>query len=276
MNYRSSLLLAILVACPTGSALARQNVSLRKGINDYANIVDPQTEQALDNYLLELEQKTGAQLRVLTINSTRGRDLYDYTMELARREKLGQKDEDNGVVVAIAVRDRKWRIVTGEGIEDTLPDLYCDSIAQSYFIPNFKNGDFSRGIHQGTVAMAQKIASDAGVTLSGAPRMSVKHSGRRARRARGIPCFAIFIFFIIIGSFLGGRRRRHYGTWGGGGLWQGILLGSLLSGMGRSSGSSWSGGSSWGGGGGFGGGGFGGFGGGGGGSFGGGGAGGSW
>lgn len=264
----------LLVAWPVTSASARQKVSLRQGINDYANVVNSGTEQALNAYLLELEQKTGAQLRVLTIKSTKGRDLYSYTMELAQREKLGQADKDNGVVVAIAVKDRKWRIVTGEGIEDTLPDLYCDSVAQQYFIPNFKRGDFSTGIYQGAVAMAQKVAADAGVTLSGAPKMKIQKSRRRTRSSRGgVPCFVIFFLFIVIGSILGGRRRRYYGTWGGGGLWQGILLGTLLNSATRSS-SSWSAGSGWSGG--FGGGGFGGFGGGGGGSFGGGGAGGSW
>ncbi len=254
-------------------AVAQPTDTPRTGIIDMAGVVDAQTEAGLNNWLLELEKKTGAQLKVLTIDSTRGRDAHSYAMETAKRWRLGKKEEDNGVLVMIAVADRKYAIVVGQGIEDTLPDLSTDSIARKYFVPNFRRGDYAGGIYQGTVALAKKVAADSGVRLSGAPPAPQRRSGRRARRGRGggIPCFSVLIVFILFGSILGGSRRRHYGAWSGRGLLQGMLLGSVMSGLFRGGGSGWSGGS------GFGGGGFGGgFGGGGGGSFGGGGSSGGW
>ena len=202
----------------------------------------------------------------LTINSTKGRDIHSFGLETAKRWRLGKKQEDNGALIVIAVKDRRYTFVTGEGIEDTLPDLYCDGVAQRFFVPNFKRGDFATGVYQGTVAVARKIAGDAGVKLSGAPPQP-KQGSRRSSRRGGFSCFWILVMFVMFGGVLGGRRRRGYGTWGGGGLLQGMLLGSMLGGLGRGLG----GGSSWGGGG-FGGG----FGGGGGGSFGGGGCSGGW
>jgi uncharacterized protein len=255
------------------AAFAQPTDTPRTGIIDMAGVVDAKTEAGLNNWLLELEKKTGAQLKVLTIDSTRGRDTHSYAMETAKRWRLGSEQEDNGVLVVIAVADRRYAIVVGEGIEDTLPDLYTDTIAKKYFVPNFRRGDYATGVFQGTVALATKISADAGVQLSGTPPVPKRGSGRRARRSHGggIPCFSVLVVVILLGSVLGGRRRRHYGAWSGGGLLQGMLLGSLMSGLFRGGGRSWSGGS------GFGGGGFGGgFGGGGGGSFGGGGSSGGW
>ncbi len=250
------------------AATAQPRDTPRTGIIDMAGVVDAQTEAGLNNWLLELEKKTGAQLKVLTIDSTRGRDIHTYAMETAKRWRLGKKQEDNGVLIMIAVADRKYAIVVGQGIEDTLPDLYTDTIARKHFVPNFRRGDYATGIYQGTVALARKVAADSGVRLSGTPTAPRRGSGRRSRRGRGggIPCFSVLIVFIMFGSILGGRRRRHYGAWSGGGLLQGMLLGSLMSGLFRGGGSGWSGGSGFGGG----------FGGGGGGSFGGGGSSGGW
>jgi len=258
--------------CPL-QVLAQPTDTPRTGIIDMAGVVDAKTEAGLNNWLLALEKKTGAQLKVLTIESTRGQDIHSYAMELARRWRLGDKEKDNGVLVVIAVADRKYTTVVGQGIEDTLPDLYTHTIAEKYFVPNFRRGDFATGIYEGTVALAKKVAADEGVQLSGSPPAPKRRSGRSARRSRGggVPCFSVLIVFILFGSILGGSRRRHYGAWSGGGFLQAMLLGSLMSGLFRGGGRGWSGGS------GFGGGGFGGgFGGGGGGSFGGGGSSGGW
>ena len=104
------------------AATAQPRDTPRTGIIDMAGVVDAQTEAGLNNWLLELEKKTGAQLKVLTIDSTRGRDAHSYAMETAKRWRLGKKQEDNGVLIMIAVADRKYAIVVGQGIEDTLPD----------------------------------------------------------------------------------------------------------------------------------------------------------
>ncbi len=276
----SWLVLVYFGACPALST-AQPKETPRTGIVDTAGVVDAGIEAGLNAWLLELEKKTGAQLKVLTIDTTHGRNIHAFGLETAQRWKLGKAGEDNGALVVVAVRDRRYAVITGEGIEDTLPDLYCDSIARKYFVPNFRRGDYNAGIYGATVALAKKIATDSGVRLSGAPPAPVARQGRRHRLGRRggaglfVCAWPLVLLFLIGGGGLFGRRRYgHYRSWGGGGLLQGMLLGSLLGGLGRRGGGF--GGSSWGGGG-FGGGGFGGgFGGGGGGSFGGGGCSGGW
>jgi uncharacterized protein len=255
----------------------------RTGVIDNAGVVDAATEQALNRYLEELEVKTKAQLKVLTVSTTQGRDFHDFGIDWAKRWRLGDAGEDNGVLVVIAVADRKWTIVTGEGIEDVLPDLKCKRIAEGE--SNFRRGDYSHGIHQGTVALARELAKSYSVQLSGAPPAparqgrSASGSARRSSGA-GPVCFAVFMIFAVILLLMSSamhinRSRRRWGMGRGySGLGNALFWGSVLSSMGRGGRSSgWSGGS---GGGSFGGFGGGGFGGGGGGSFGGGGASGGW
>lgn len=270
-TFKALACFSVVVAGAFVSDMVRADDTPRTGVIDAANVIDDATESKLNAWLLELEQKSGAQLKVWTMDTAGGRDLYTLTIETARKWRLGAKDKNNGCLVAVAVKDRKWRIVTGDGVEDVLPDLLTDRIAQSYFAPNFRKGDYSQGIMLGTVAMAQAIAGKYQVQLSGAPNVSIPGQGRGKRGQGGAlsACFTMFVVFIIIAGIAGGsitrNRRRYYSRWGGG-LGDALIIASMLSNVsrgGRSGGGGWIGGG-------------GGFGGGGGGSFGGGGSGGSW
>jgi uncharacterized protein len=263
--WRSAFGLTVVLLCARPTLAGE---TPRTGVIDDAGIVSAEAERKLNAWLLELENKTGAQLKVWTMHTAGGRDLHELALETAQRWRLGQADKDNGALVAIAVEDRAWRIVTGEGVEDVLPDLYCDQVAQTWFVPYFRRGEYSEGIVQGTVALAQAIARKENVALRGAPRMNLPKARVRQRALGVAPCFVVGLAaFVILIALTGSlRRRRSYRRWGGGDFWMGMLLSHLLrSGRGGGGWSGFSGGS-----------GFGGFGGGGGGSFGGGGAGGRW
>lgn len=244
----------------------------RIGVVDEAGIIDPTTEQAINNILRDLEQSGVAQMRVLTIASAGGRDLHDYAMELSRHWKLGQEKADNGILMVIAHRDRKYETITGEGIEDDLTDSYLGDMQRRLLVPNFRRGDYSRGIYEAVGAIAARVAEKAGVTLTPATYKPAPRSSRGAGRVTGLACLAFVIMIIV--ALASARRRfglqRNYrrgfgfGGPGAGNFLAGMLLGSLMN-SGRRGGGGFSSG-------GFGGG----FGGGGGGSFGGGGAGGSW
>lgn len=251
-------------------------------VNDYAGVLSESGKSRIRTLLQEVEQKANAQIRLLVIPTTAGRDLHDVLMEIGRESGLGKKGIDHGVILGVAVQDRKWEFVTGEGIEDTLPDTYLYSVGQDYLVPRFKQGDYAGGLFNGLAVVGNRIAQAEGVTLSGKlpppPQQRFQHRRSRGRGAGGVfSCMGFMLFFIFISRLAGASRGRGYRRWGGhrgsGGFWTGMLLGGMLGSSGRSTwgggGSGWSGGSGFGGGG-FGGGSFGG------GSFGGGGAGGSW
>ncbi|MBX3393868.1 MAG: TPM domain-containing protein [Phycisphaerae bacterium] len=240
----------------------------RTGVIDQAGIIDAQTTNALNAILLELEQRNLAQMRIVTIRSTNGRDLHEFAMELAREWKLGDATKHNGILMIIAHSDRKYRTITGQGIEGALPDLFLDRVQNECFLPNFRKGNFSAGIYLATVAIANQVATEAGTTLSGMPATppAVKsRTGEDRPGDGGASCFFMFIIVLVLVSSLSRSSRRGIrGSSGLGNLVAGMMLGRMLGGGGW--GSSHRGGSFGGGG----------FGGGGGGSFGGGGSGGSW
>lgn len=245
---------------------------------DRANVIDAQAERRMEGWLKELEQKTTAQVKVLTIPSTEGEDFFGLAQRHAEMWKLGQKGKDNGALIAFLPKTAKQRgqvrIQTGYGLEGLMPDSWCGTLSRKVRNSYFKQGRTSDGLLYMTVAVANKVADDANVTLSGMP--NYRHQTSSVGR-RGIACGGLFpfiILFLILGSR--SRRSRYRSRWGGGGLLRALIWGSVFSGMmGGSRRSGWGGGL----GGGFGGGGFGGFGGGsfgGGGAFGGGGGGASW
>lgn len=129
-------------------------------VEDRTNIISDTIEKGLNGYLVELEQKTGTQMIVLTINTTGSIPIETYAIELATKWKLGQKGKDNGVLIIIAKDDRVYRIEIGRGLEKILPDSFCGTVGKTYFAPNFRKGQFSEGIYQGVVVIGDKIAED--------------------------------------------------------------------------------------------------------------------
>jgi len=225
---------------------------------DLAAIIDNSVKTQLNGYLRELEAKTTAQMAILTIQSLEGQSIEDFSIHIAHDKwKLGQKGRDNGVLLVVAVKDRKYRIEVGYGLEAVLPDSLVGSIGREYLVPYFKKGDYSGGIYAATLVIANEIAKDAGVKISGLP-VVIRTQPERDRKKSSSPfgkLVSIFIFLVLLIIFIKNPKS--------------FLALMLLSSMGGRRGP-------WGGsGGGFGGGGFGSFGGGGGG-FGGGGASGSW
>lgn len=248
---------------------------------DLAGIIDAAVETKLNQYLRELEQKTTAQMAILTVKSLEGQSIEDFSITVAHDKwKLGQKGKDNGVLLVVALQDRKYRIEIGYGLEGVLPDSLVGSIGRDNLAPYFKKGDYSNGIYEASLAIAKEIADDAGVKISDMPLVKKAYQVKRKEKSTGFGIIGSWRFTIIIAiifiiaiigvhllfgsSGMGGRR----------GFWdrprnRGSSI--VFGGFGGGGGGGFGGGGSFGGGG-FGGGGFGG----GGGGFGGGGASGSW
>ena len=179
----------------------------------------------------ELEQKTTAQVAILTIKSLQGRSLEDLSITIAHDKwKLGQKGKDNGVLLMVALKDKKYRIEVGYGLEGILPDSLVGGIGRQYLVPYFKKGDYSSGIYAAALVIANKIAIDAGVKISGLPAVKKTQPIQAKKKSAGpfgkIISLLIFIvvFFMFIKnprsfltlmllSSMGGRR----GPWGGSG-----------------------------------------------------------
>ncbi len=236
---------------------------------DLAQVINPETRQKIESLATEVQQKTGAQIAVVTVNSLEGQTREDYAADLYKHLGIGAKGKDNGVLILIAPKDRQYKIEVGYGLEPVINDARAGDVGRD-MVPDLRKEDYSAAALIGATGVAQFIAADAGVQLTGVPKRAARPPTREA------PWWLAWviiggIFLIIRAIVRAGRGGR--GPRGGGGMGSALPWILLGSGMGRRGG--WGGGfggssGGWGGGGG---GGFGGFGGG---MSGGGGAGGSW
>lgn len=219
-------------------------------VSDFAGVIDQPTRQQLTNLLRELQEKTGAEIAIVTVQTTQPLSPFDYAMKVAEAWKPGAKGKDNGVVFLVATQDRKMFIVTGYGVEGILPDGKVGAIQDEYIVPAFKQGNYAHGIVEGTRVMASLIAQEYGVTLTGVPVIAV--SERQGHGGQLDPQLAMLLAFILaavlISAFTGTQRSR-YSRFGGGRTYGGGMGGGFGGGFGGGGGGS---------GGGFGGGGFGG------------------
>ena len=237
-------------------------------VTDRAGIINAQTKAQLEALSTELEQKTGAQLAIVTVKSLDGNEIEPYANDLFKQFGIGQKKQDNGVMLLVAPNDRKYWTEVGYGLEPIINDARAGD-AGRLMTSYFRQGNYSSGIAAAAWKLAGYVADDKGVTLTGAPRpQPVKQQDDSG--SLGIWIFLGIILLVFLLSRSGGSGS-NINRRGGGGLGSGWWIGPVIGGGWGGSRGGWGGGGSggWGGGGG----GFGGFGGG---ASGGGGAGGSW
>ncbi|GAA4826230.1 hypothetical protein GCM10023232_25290 [Sphingosinicella ginsenosidimutans] len=278
-----AVLLALLLAVP---AAAQDFPQLTGRVVDQANLLSPEQEAALTQKLEALQQATSRQLVIVTVPTIGDMTIEDYGYQIGRHWQIGQSEANNGVLLIIALNERKVRIEVGYGLGGILTDALSSQIIRDDIVPHFHDNDYAGGIEAGTDAIIAQLQAP---PEQAEQRALAAQQAQQQQRERGGSIAPILfwvgvilvILFISAASRGGGQRyRRDVSVWGPGTPYRHdnagsdigwFLLGMALNSLGNS-GRHGGGGSSWGGGGGGGGGGFSG----GGGSFGGGGASGGW
>ena len=126
-------------------------------VNDYANIIDSETEEYILNKSVALNNVDGTQIVVVTVPSLDGMSLEDYSLELFRSFGIGDEEKNNGLLILIAKEERLSRIEVGYGLEGILPDGKTGRFQDIYMIPYFKEDNFSEGIRNGYDAFYSEI-----------------------------------------------------------------------------------------------------------------------
>ena len=229
--------------------------ALTAPVNDFADVVDAESEREMDRRIRLLQQATGDVVAVATVQTFKPYATIDeYAVRMFENggRGIGQKGKDNGVLIVVAVEDRQVRAEVGYDLEEFITDGFAGETIRQVMTPEFRRGEYGRGLLAGTTGIINRIAERRGVTLEGMPQPRP-----RVGVPTRIPAFLPFLLFWLILLALSSRRRRRRRRWGG--PWSG-----WNSGVGPFGGGSFGGGFGGFGGGGFGGGGggFGGFGGG--------------
>ena len=253
-KFRIRIVVALLMAWllmvpPVLPAQGKETFPAPTGaVNDFAGVIPAEYQQRMSGLAEEVLQKTGVAIVVATFPDIGDNAPEDFVNRLYQAWGIGRKGEDKGVLIFVAVKQRKFRIETGYGVEGILPDGLVGEIRDRYAIPNLRRGDYGEGLFRPMLAIAQTVT---GNSVTPSEPAGSRDRRETARQQKGSGLFGLLFLLVILPFLLFTRTGRWF------------LLGLLMSG-GRGGGGGF---------GGFGGGGFGGFGGG---SSGGGGAGGSY
>ena len=182
-------------------------------INDYTNTLSEnwinQTEQLVQN----VEKETSCEIAVAVINDLEGSSIEEYAVSLFDKWGIGKKDKDNGVLLLMALKDRKLRIEVGYGLEGVITDLQAKVIIDDVIVPRFSSNKYESGIYNGIVAIANIIYIDQGIeqiaytdNIAPEPKKSFEQS----------PWFIVIILmsvilpWILIGTIFGSFRLKCY------------------------------------------------------------------
>jgi uncharacterized protein len=188
---------------------------------DLTGTLDPDTKSSLDAVCMELQQKTGAQMAIVTVHDFHDESVENYAADLYKHLGIGGKQDDRGVLLLISPDQRKYHIEVGYGLEPVINDARAGDAGRA-MVPYLRANDYNRAILTAAWQLAKYVADDKGVTLSGQPPVPVaRHNSDNVS-----PLFVWIFLIILVLFFVLASRAKPSGGSGSGCLW--FLLGMLV------------------------------------------------
>jgi len=235
IKKKGLILLFILCMTLTGALLFGQSLPKPVGfVNDFASVIDPGSRTQMEGIAGSLQTKTGAEIAVVTVETIQPYgSIEEYAIELATQWGIGKQGEDTGILILLAMEERRIRLEVGYGLEGVIPDGLAGEIIDQSILPALRMGDYGTGLLKGVQAVAGIIAKEYDVEL-GDYQLTESRRYTRSGIPTGLILFIIFLFLFGGGRFL---------------FWPLLFMGSAASRRGFYGGGFGSGGSGFGGGG---------------------------
>lgn len=231
------LLVLLLISPVVATAEVPEPLPGESYVHDLYNVVPEEVEQHIEQLGLGLDQATGAQIVVLTVESLNGQEANSYAVEMIREWGIGSAEENNGVLFLIEMDpakqgDRDVYIAVGQGLEGRLPDGKIGRILDEYTMPFLQSGDIAGAVQSTYEILYQEVSEE------------YNYNGEQVAPARpsssegGISPFTIImivVIFYVIVSMFGNNGRGGGGPRGRGGRGGPFIFGPGMGG-GKSSG----------------------------------------
>lgn len=263
MIVRFRLLAAALVVAASALLHAQPlPPTLTQPVNDFAHVIDAQHAAVMDRQIRALQAASGDVVIVATIDTFAPYgDIRDYAVRMFANggRGIGAAGKDNGLLVLLAVKDRRVWVEVGYDLEQFVTDGFAGEVSRNDMAPAFARGDYGAGLEAGVGRLIARIAQGRGVTISGLPEPGGTGDGPGSNISVGL-----FIAFIMVMLLLATLRRsaalhsrRHWGgdSWsgwnsgvgpfGGGGRFGGGGFGGGFGGFGGGRSGGGGGGASW-------------------------------
>ncbi len=198
----------------TQAPVSADKLILNNPVIDEAKILSASDKQAIETKLRSLNDRGLAQAAVVIVPTTNGEDIFDYSMKVADRWKLGKKDTDQGLLMVVAVNDRKMYILTGYGLEGTIPDAAAKRIISDDITPRFKQGDYAGGITAGINRIEERLTTDPAILKQAdANRVNTNaNSNAQSNQEGGMPLIFLGFFGFVAGMILTSILGRFFGS----------------------------------------------------------------
>lgn len=219
------LALVLLLLAPLAGAQQLAPIpALDSPVVDTTGTLDAASAGELESRALALQQRKGSQLQVLVVPTTRPEDIAQYAVRVYDQWRLGREGVDDGVLLVVAIDDRRVRIEVGYGLEGAIPDATASRVIQEYLVPRFRAGDFAGGIAEASGVLVALID---GEPLP-EPMVDQRPSGSGGGWLAGL--FAAFIVAQVVRGIFSRAPRPLRGLIGAGAaggvalLFSGLLL----------------------------------------------------
>ncbi len=220
---RLAAVLALALLSSAGAAAGQGLPQLTEPVNDFAGVIDEPHKAEMDRMIRALQAKSTDVVVVATIKTFAPYpDIREYAVKMFENggRGIGEKGKDNGLLVLLAVDDRRVWIEVGYDLEGIITDGFAGETSRQVMVPLFRQGDYGAGLEEGVRRLIGRIAQARNVTLDGVPAPPAS-DGREISLSPGT-IFALIILAIVILRVIGtinrfnrprgwGRRR----TWSG-------------------------------------------------------------
>ena len=183
--------------------------TLNEPIIDQAKLLTPAEKQAISQQILKLHQSGKAQVGVIIVPTTGQEDIFGFAMRVAEQWRLGSAKQDNGLLMAIAVNDRRIQILSGYGLEGVLPDIVLSRIIRNQITPYFKQNQFAQGIQSGLNEIENVLNMDPEVAAKAAQELKERQEQALHEHQAKPKTISTALFILIagiIGSYIVGNR----------------------------------------------------------------------
>lgn len=183
--------------------------TLNEPVVDQANLLSASQKQEISQRILKLHEEGKAQIGVVIVPTTGQEDIFDFAMRIAEKWQLGSAKQDNGLLMAIAVNDRRIQILTGYGLEGVLPDIVASRIIRNQITPYFKQAQYAQGIDAGLAEIERILTMDPEVAAQAAEELKERQAQALHEQQAKQKTLSIALFILIagiVGSFIVGKR----------------------------------------------------------------------
>jgi uncharacterized protein len=192
--------------------------ALTQPVNDFAHVVDPESARTIDALIRSLQRATGDVVVVATVETFKPYGTIDeYAVKMFENggRGIGEKGRDNGLLIIVAVNDRRVKVETGYELEQFITDGFSGEVSRDDMAPQFRQGSYGPGLVAGVQRIIGRIAQGRNVSLQDLPQEP--RTVRRRRASGGGAVFWLFIAIMVIRALVGGMRRNSRGGpgWGG-------------------------------------------------------------